>query len=75
MLELRFEDLLRDPMHKLERVVRFLGLEFSADYRHTIEALHLEPVRDKWQSDWSESQLAHVLDEARPMLRELGYIA
>jgi len=32
-------------------------------------------VRDKWQSDWNESQLAQVLDEARPMLRELGYIA
>jgi len=75
VLEMRFEDLLRDPMRNLERVVRFLGLEFSADYRHTIEALHLGPVRDKWQSDWSESQLAHVLDEARPMLRELGYIA
>ena len=75
VLELRFEDLLRDPMRELERVVRFLGLEFPPGYRETIAALGLGPVRDKWQSDWNESQLAQVLDEARPMLRELGYIA
>ena len=73
LLELRFEDLLRDPFGQLERVVRFLGLEFTPQYRAAITTLQLRPVRARWGSDWDEQQLACVLREARPMLRELGY--
>ena len=74
LFELRFEDLLRSPIRELERVVRFLGLDYSPGYRDAIEALRLGPVKDKWKSDWDERQLACVLDEAQPMLRDLGYI-
>jgi omega-hydroxy-beta-dihydromenaquinone-9 sulfotransferase len=73
--ELRFEDLLRDPVGELERVVRFLGLELSPGYRKAIGVLSLGPVRDKWQSSWNETQLACVLNEAQPLLRELGYLS
>jgi hypothetical protein len=72
--ELRFEDLLRNPVGELERIIRFLGLEIPAEYRNSIGALGLGPVRDKWQSSWNETQLACVLHEAQPMLRELGYL-
>jgi hypothetical protein len=73
LLELRFEDLLRDPMLQLERVVRFLGLVFSPAYRHAVDALQLRPVRASWGSDWDAHQLACVLRETQPMLRQLGY--
>jgi len=75
LLVLRFEELLRDPPHHLRQVVQFLGVEFSAAYRHAIELLNLQPVRPKWSTEWDASQLALVLKEIQPLLGQLGYSA
>jgi omega-hydroxy-beta-dihydromenaquinone-9 sulfotransferase len=71
--ELRFEELLRDPVRHLERVLQFLGVDFTMGYRYAIESLNLHPVDAKWPSEWNADQLACVLREAQPMLRQLGY--
>jgi hypothetical protein len=73
ILLLRFEELLSDPLPHLERVVRFLGVDFTATYRDAIASLNLRPVRARWVSEWDAAQLACVLKEAQPMLRQLGY--
>lgn len=73
LLTLRFEELLADPLHHLQRVTGFLGLEFGAAYRDAIASLKLRPVRAGWASAWSPAQLAGVLNETRPLLRQLGY--
>jgi hypothetical protein len=73
VVELRFEDLLREPVPQLERIVRFLGLEFTPAYRAAIEQLQLRPVRARWGVEWDAHQLACVLRETQPMLRQLGY--
>ena len=73
LLELRFEELLRDPMVQLERVVEFLGLEFTPRYRAAIASLQLRPVRPRWGSEWNDQQLECVLRETQPLLRQLGY--
>jgi hypothetical protein len=72
-LELRFEELLRDPLVHLERVLSFLGLNVRADYRDAIASLELRPTRARWGNEWDDRQLACVLREAQPMLRQLGY--
>ena len=73
ILTLRFEDLLSDPIHHLERAVRFLGVDFSARYRDAIASLNLRPVPASWASKWDAEQLARVLREVQPMLQQLGY--
>ncbi|HEX5649875.1 MAG TPA: sulfotransferase, partial [Steroidobacteraceae bacterium] len=73
LLELRFEDLLDDPLVELERAVRFLGLEFTPQYRAAIASLQLRPVRPRWGEEWDDRQLESVLREAQPLLRQLGY--
>lgn len=73
VIELRYEELLRAPHAQLERLVRFLGLAYTADYRAAISALQLRPVRARWGSEWSEQQLQCVLRETQPLLRQLGY--
>lgn len=73
LLELRFEELLGDPLRHLERVTRFLGVEFPGAYRDAIESLKLRPVRAGWATDWDARQLACVLAETQPLLRQLGY--
>jgi omega-hydroxy-beta-dihydromenaquinone-9 sulfotransferase len=73
VLTLRFEELLEDPLLQLERVVRFLGVAFTTEYRMAIETLSLRPVRAKWDTAWDTCQLDCVLRETRPLLRQLGY--
>jgi hypothetical protein len=73
LLELRFEDLLDEPLVELERAVRFLGLEFTPQYRAAIASLQLRPVRPRWGEEWDDRELESVLREAQPLLRQLGY--
>lgn len=74
-LDLRFEQLLRDPLGEVERVVHFLGLEWTDSYRAAIESLRLQPQDSPWQRQWTAEQLEAVLREARPTLSSLGYAA
>lgn len=73
LLELRFEDLLRDPVGNLKNILDFLGLEFSTQYRAAITALDIRPVAPQWLSKWSSEQMARVSEELQPTLHELGY--
>jgi hypothetical protein len=73
ILELRYEELLQDPVHQLEKVLQFLGLERLACYRASIRALNLRPMPPSWKSNLDRHQLDCVLRETRPLLRELGY--
>ena len=71
--ELRFEELLRDPVRHLEKALQFLGIEPLACYRAAIRSLNLRPVPSSWNSAFDSRQLDCVLRETRPLLRELGY--
>jgi hypothetical protein len=73
VLELRYEDILRDPVTQLAEVVRFLGLEVSPAYLATIAGLGLKPTTARWDYQWNPQQLDCVLRETQPMLRQLGY--
>lgn len=75
VLELRFEELLADPLRHLERILRFLDVESLALFRAAVLSLNLRPVEAQWHKAWDAEQLACVLDVTRPMLRDLGYHA
>jgi hypothetical protein len=73
VMELRYEELLQDPVRQLEKVLQFIGLERLACFRATIRSLKLRPMPPGWRSTLDHQQLATVLRETRPLLRELGY--
>ena len=73
-IDLRFEDLLRNPLQEVERVVQFLGLEWTPVYRTAIDSLRLRPGAAHWH-DWTAEQLATVMRETQPTLSSLGYAA
>lgn len=73
VLELRFEDLLCDPLSSLDRAVRFLGLECSAQYRSAIAALDIRPMMSQWPQKWTQEQTVRVTAELQQMLQDLGY--
>lgn len=73
VLELRFEDLLRDPLSSLDRVIRFLGLDCSAEYRTAIATLDIRPMMPQWPQKWSPEQAVRVTAELQPTLQDVGY--
>lgn len=73
VMELRYEELLQEPVRHLEKVLQFLGLERLACFRATIRSLNLRPMPPSWRSTLDHEQLDCVLRETGPLLRELGY--
>jgi hypothetical protein len=72
--QLRYEDLLNDPIGELSAVLAFIGLPVTADFTHAIEYLQLAHRPSRWPQAWSEHQLAKVLQEEDSTLRKLEYI-
>jgi hypothetical protein len=74
VLTLRFEDLLREPVPQLQRVLRFLDLDCTPAFRAAVARLGLRPGREAATEKWSGPQHDFVMREAQPLLRRLGYL-
>jgi hypothetical protein len=72
--ELRFEELLSAPVANLKRITAFLGLSFPESYRSAIESLNMNYRPGKWDESWSKEELASVMNEVAPLLRQLNYL-
>ncbi len=72
--QLRYEDLLNDPIGELSAVLAFIGLPVTAEFTRAIEYLQLAHRPSRWPQAWSEQQLANVLQEEDATLRKLEYI-
>jgi hypothetical protein len=72
--ELRYEDLLANPQRQLADVLKFLDLPSSAEFLQAVDSLQLASRPSRWPQAWAKAQLASVLQEELPTLRQLGYI-
>lgn len=72
-LVLRYEELLRDPMGTLKRVLDYLGLDLTEEYSNAIKSLNLQEQSPKWRKVWNESELEQVLQEEHRWLEKLNY--
>jgi omega-hydroxy-beta-dihydromenaquinone-9 sulfotransferase len=73
VLEVRFEHLLASPLAELGRILEFLRVPATDEYRRTVESLQLGQRSGAW-SRWSPAELENVLAEERPLLEQLGYL-
>lgn len=74
ILEVRFEELLNDPVGNLEIIMEFLALEMTDEYRKAIESLELVYRPRNWRVLWTPEQLEMVLAEQREYLGKYGYL-
>lgn len=75
--QLRYEDLVREPATQLERVCRFLGVEYAdpmLDYaRDTTYAAPDPAVAERWRRRLSEREVALVEGRLGDLLTRRGY--
>jgi hypothetical protein len=74
ILELRFENLLSNPIDILKSILNFLGLTMTTDFCDAVDSLELSHRLPAWTDRWTTADLACVLQEQQLILRELGYI-
>ncbi len=74
LLELRFENLLNNPIDILESTLDFLGLSMTLELRDAINSLKLSRSSPAWSDQWTTADLACVLQEQKLLLSELGYM-
>lgn len=76
-MELRYEDLIRDPQRELGRVCAFLGVEYDAgmlDYSKDSSYERPDPkLIGQWRKKLSPEELALLEARIGPLLRRKGY--
>lgn len=74
ILEVRYEQLLANPVDQLCTIIRFLGLAVTTEFQSVIESLQLTSRPGSWSKRWTPEQLASVMNEEQSLLNELGYL-
>lgn len=74
VLELRYEELMADPVRQVRRVTDFLGLNFTPRFEAVLRSLDLKQRPAAWKKNWEEGQLETVTREQHSLLRDLGYV-
>lgn len=76
LLEVRYDDFLRNPYEQLHRILDFMGVATQKDaaFWDIIESLHLAPKQEAWTRNWTDSELKVVLDVQGDTLHRWGLI-
>lgn len=77
MLEVRYDELLRDPRGQLQRILDFMEVTTHTDtvFWNIIESLHLAPKQEAWTRDWTELESNLVLALQGDTLQRWGLLA
>ncbi|MDX9742041.1 MAG: sulfotransferase [Gammaproteobacteria bacterium] len=73
VMELRYEDLLANPVDHLLRIFSFIGLDREDGCLEAAALLGLRSRPPSWRRRWSDAQLSGVMQEQGSLLTGLGY--
>lgn len=73
-LEVRYEDLCREPSSTLERVLSFAGIEASETFSRRLATFPLKSANEKWRRDLSAEQQSQLEGVLREPLERYGYL-
>lgn len=73
MVEIRYEDLCRDPISHFRRVLEFAELEWVPQFERTIRGASLHSENDKWRRDFTPDQQAILESVLHSHLVRYGY--
>ncbi|MCE7914337.1 MAG: sulfotransferase [Nitrosomonas sp. PRO4] len=75
LLEVRYDELLRNPNEQLMRILDFMGVATKNDvtFWNTIASLRLALKQEAWTSNWTDIELRTVLNIQNETLRKWGF--
>lgn len=72
--ELRYEELLQDPVQQLASLLAFLGVQMTREYADAVRSLQLSYRPFDWQNVWTKDESDRVMNEERATLQRLRYV-
>ncbi len=73
IMEIRYEELCRDPVPHFQRVADFAELPWVPEFERTIRAATLRSENEKWRRDFTSEQQAILESVLRTHLERYGY--
>lgn len=73
VLQLRYEDLVRDPVAAFRTVARFCALEWTGPFERSIRKHRLRTANAKWRENLTPAQQWILEDVLAPALQRYGY--
>lgn len=73
VLDVRYEELVADPIDQMRRVLEFLGLDRRLDYEWALKCLKLSRQSPSWRAAWSEAEVNEVHRVQGEHLARTGY--
>lgn len=74
ILEMRYENLLNNPIPQLKKVFDFMGLSFHPKLVNLINSLSMSHPKHTWKRKWNLSDIEIVVNQQKALLDELDYI-
>lgn len=74
VLQVRYEDLLQNPVPILEHILEFMQIRQHMGYIEQVKSLNLRPVQPKWKKVWEKQAYEIVLQQQASLLQQLGYL-
>lgn len=72
-LDVRYEELLADPLRVISNILAFIGLSTYPDFESALRSLDIREKRRDLSKIWTPDEQAVVLGEIEPTLKEMGY--
>jgi hypothetical protein len=72
-MELRYEDLIADPLPTLRRVADYAGLPVSPVWKQELEGLRFANRNNAWRTSMDGSVVARITELQQPLLSRYGY--
>ena len=73
-IEVKYEDLMADPIKIFKEVVDFSELEWSTNFENKIKKFKLKNMNYKWQENLSKEQKDMLNEYLKPYLKKFEYI-
>ncbi len=73
ILEMRYEDLLSQPLDELRKMTDFIGLTQSSEFEDAVNMLGLKNRPSAWKKAWTDTDLEEVTKHQEALLKELNY--
>ena len=72
--EIRYEELMQDPIAALKRILVFCDLPWTQDFQEHVDSFSLESRNFKWTNSFTPEQIATIGAEIDPLLEKCGFI-
>ena len=72
-IEIRYEKLTKNPEQTLEKILSFIGLNFTENFKNHFNTFSIKNMNYKYKENFSENEMHIIETEINDLLHSLNY--